>query len=129
MLLCLALVVGTVFCTTTYAGPSADKPLVTSSDAPEYPKWSYIHNFGRVSQLNPSKAGVFFKLAGGQTAMAPRSDYYLVHKDHSNYQAMYDLLYAAAKEQWEVKAYTESKLNEKGYAQVVYLIVNFPADD
>jgi len=96
---------------------------------PDYPKWSYKSNFGRIGQLNASSAGVFFKLVGGQTAMEPRSDYYLVDKGHPSFQAMYDLLYRAAKERWEVKAYTKSRLNDNGYAEVSTLIVNIPADD
>jgi len=96
---------------------------------PDDPKWSHEANFGRIGQLHPCRAGVHFKLVGGQTAMKPRSGYYILYKGHPTFQAMYELLYRAGKERWEVKAGTESKLNDKGYAVVEQLIVNFPADD
>ncbi len=110
------------------AEPS-DEPLVKSGVAPDIPKWSVVHNFGRIGQLNPAGAGVYFKLVGGKTAMKPESGYYFVDKGHPTFQAMYDLLYRAAKERWEVKARTESKLNDKGYAVVEQVIVDFPPDE
>jgi len=125
----IALVVGTALCTATRAKPPTDQPSAKSSVAPDYTECSYDANFGRIGQLHPTMAGVFFKLAGGQTAMKPRSGYYLVDKDHPTFQAMCDLLYLAAKERWEVSAHTESTLNENGYAVVVNVIANFPADD
>jgi hypothetical protein len=97
--------------------------------APDYPESSWMSNFGRIGQLHPARAGVYFRLVGGQTAMEPNSGYYLVDKDHPTFQAMYDLLYRAAKERWEVKARTETKLNDSGYAVVDCLVVNIPADD
>jgi hypothetical protein len=125
----LALVVGIACLTATRAGPQTARTDAAKPIAPaRLALWSYVYNFGKIGQLNPSRDGVYFKLVGGKTAMEPQSGYYLVHKTHPTFQAMCDLLYQAAKERWEVKAYTESTLNDKGHATVVYLIVDFPVD-
>jgi len=125
----IALVVAVASVAAIHAGPPTDEPVVKSSVAPDNPKWSHPHNYGKIGMLHPTRAGVYFRLAGGQTAMVPSSGFYFLDQGDPNYQAMYDLLYRAAKERWQVSARTEPKLQGKDTAVVSYLIVTFPAED
>ena len=85
---------------------------------------SWASNYGKVERLYPSIDGTFFKVKGGETRINPESGYFFIALDHPNYKALIDLLYKAAESRWTLYIRTEERLNAKGNAVVVYLVVD-----
>lgn len=85
-------------------------------------------NYGRIVRIYPDPDRVLFRFGGVkkevQTAMNPTDGYYSIPKNHPNYQALVDLLYLAAANDWKLNARTQPQLIG-GFAEVVYLVKDF----
>ena len=85
----------------------------------------YDQNYGQVGRLYADPTRLFFTLTGGRTAMNPRHGYYLIPKTHPNYDTLISLLFMAAESRHVIKARTEDKLDNDGFAEVIYLVVDW----
>ena len=86
--------------------------------------FGYSNNSGTVERLYPTTDRVYFRI-NGINAMSPAHGYYYVPTSHSNYQALVDLLYKAAEDDWVISARTKEQLDHNGYAEVIYFVVDF----
>jgi len=78
-----------------------------------------------VKRIYPEPDRVFFTLSSGSTGMNPRSGYYYVSRTHANFDAVSALLDLAATNRWKVQVRTRPDLDSNGYAEVVYVVVDF----
>ncbi|HEY4671106.1 MAG TPA: hypothetical protein VIG78_03480 [Gemmatimonadaceae bacterium] len=99
--------------------------VLASSASMEAQQFGFEQNSGVVKRLYPEPGGTYFSLTGGQTAMNPVNGYYFIPNTHTNYNALVQLLYTAAKERWKLKVRTQPTLRPNGSAEAVYLVVDF----
>ncbi|MBV9926785.1 MAG: hypothetical protein JOZ96_17330 [Acidobacteria bacterium] len=110
-------------------GPAvhALNPTPAAPAAPD--NWGFAQNHGRITRLYPSPDGVYFTFGGKpgqyQTAMNPTNGYYFIPNTHTNYQALVNLLYLAAENDWNLQARTQPTLGTAGRAEVIYLVQDF----
>lgn len=99
--------------------------VLALSSTMEAQQFGFEQNSGVVKRLYPEPTGTYFSLTGGQTAMKPVNGYYFIPTTHTNYDALVQLLYTAAKERWTLKVRTQPTLRANGSAEVIYLVVDF----
>ena len=108
--------------------PPPPPPIASSSQTTNRyygNQYSWHNNYGTVKRLYPSDGRFMFSLSGGRTAMNPKSGYYEINKSHSNYEALVDVLIMAAETRTILKVRTQEQLNQDGFAQVVYLVLDY----
>lgn len=86
--------------------------------------YSYSKNYGKIKRIYSRSDGVYFRLKGGETAALGPNGYYMLKRDHANYDALTALLYLVAAKKWVVKVRVPEPPYQGNNRAVVYLVVD-----
>lgn len=87
--------------------------------------YQWNRNYGNIKRLYPSGKQFVFSLKNGRTAMNPKQGYFTIPKSHENYDSLIEVLMMAANKSMVLNVRTKPHLNSSGYAEVVYLVLDF----
>jgi hypothetical protein len=80
---------------------------------------------GRVSRIFPHEELTYISLEGLEPGVTPRDGYFLLRRNHPNYNALYSLALVAAVNRYLLQIRTRAEITSREHAEVAYVVVDW----
>ncbi|HSF30828.1 MAG TPA: hypothetical protein VLK82_10205 [Candidatus Tectomicrobia bacterium] len=80
---------------------------------------------GRVSRIFPHEELTYISLEGLDPGVTPKDGYFLLRKNHPNYNALYSLTLVAAVNRYVLHIRTWAEITNQEYGEVAYMVVDW----
>lgn len=80
---------------------------------------------GRIKRIYPHEELTYISLRDLDPSVTPKEEYFLLRRDHPNYNALYSLALVAAVNRYVLQVRTRAEITNVEYGEIAYMVVDW----